>query len=285
MRRQIIFSFCMVWLAACASSPATIVTPEPIVAAERAFAAYGYASGVKTSFTSYAAPDAIMFAPDPVNVHDYFSVQPDAPPDPARPHLVWWPLWAGISRSGDLGFTSGPYGFDEVRRGWYFTIWQKQPDGLWKWVLDAGVDADPAGAAGKDAAVDFLPVTEQGSADSGAALAQVKALEAAMATDVANGSPCAYAGSLAPEARLHSEGAPPGIGAETRKVALAARPARMILEPRGGGASAAGDLVWTWSEASWDAGGPGRGVIVRVWQKRKTGWAIVFDELVPRPAP
>ncbi|MBI1401391.1 hypothetical protein [Hyphomonas sp.] len=134
-------------MAACATAPA----PAPIVAAERAFADDGYARGVKASFKAYAAPDAVMFAPERVYVHHFFGAQSDAPADPSRPHLVWWPLAAGISASGDLGFTTGPYAYDEDRRGYYFTVWQRQPDGEWKWVIDAGVEADAARAPGQEA--------------------------------------------------------------------------------------------------------------------------------------
>lgn len=271
----------VVLLTACATAPPP--TPEPIVATERAFAADGYEAGIKASFIKYAAPDAIMFAPGPVNVHEYFAARPDAAPDPDRPHLVWWPLWAGISRSGDLGFTTGPYGLDEARYGWYFTVWQRQPDSGWKWVLDAGVDADPAGAAPQGTPAGYLPITEEGASVPDAALSEVAAIEAAMALKSEVDLASAYSGHLAPDARLHTEGVPPGADVDGREAALAARPPRMSLKAMGGGASTAGDMVWTWAEADWAAEeGLSRGFVVRVWQKRAGGWQIVFDELVPR---
>ena len=266
-----------VLLAACASVP----TPEPIVATERAFAADGYETGIKASFVKYAAPDAIMFSPGPVNVHTYFSAQPDAVPDPSRPHLVWWPLWAGIAKSGDLGFTTGPYGFDDARRGWYFTIWQRQNDGSWKWMLDAGVDADPANAAAQGTPVLYLPVAAAGSASPDTAMSEVGALEAAMAGLAETGLIAAYEGHFAPDSRVHTVGIAPATDEAGREAALEARPVAMQLTPGGGGASAAGDMVWTWEEASWvSEGAPGHGFVVRVWQKSVTGWQIVFDELV-----
>ena len=271
-----------VLLSACASVP----TPEPIVATERAFAADGYETGIKASFVKYAAPDAIMFSPGPVNVHDYFAGRPDAAPDPDRPHLVWWPLSAGIAKSGDLGFTTGPYGLDDTRYGWYFTIWQRQGDGSWKWVLDAGVDADPADAAAQDAPVAYLPVSGQGSNGQADAMSEVGAIEAAMAELAASDLAAAYAGHLAPDARLHTESIPPGTDPAGRDAAIAGRPAQMFLTAKGGGASAAGDLVWTWSEAHWTADAPPtHGFVVRVWQKRAAGWQIVFDELAPWSGP
>ncbi|MER8124725.1 hypothetical protein ABS198_20810, partial [Acinetobacter baumannii] len=90
--------------------------------------------GIKRSFLKHAAPEAILFAPDPVKVADYFGARPDKP----NPPLVWWPVWAGVARSGDLGFTSGPSTFDGKPNGWFFTVWTRQPDGGWKWVYDGG---------------------------------------------------------------------------------------------------------------------------------------------------
>jgi ketosteroid isomerase-like protein len=60
--------------------------------------------------------------------------------------LTWTPLDAGISISGDLGWTSGTYEFRskdkdgkvKVEQGKYTSIWKKQPDGNWKVVLDMG---------------------------------------------------------------------------------------------------------------------------------------------------
>jgi ketosteroid isomerase-like protein len=60
--------------------------------------------------------------------------------------LTWTPVDAGISISGDLGWTSGTYEFrskdkddkTKVEHGKYTSIWKKQPDGNWKVVLDMG---------------------------------------------------------------------------------------------------------------------------------------------------
>ena len=68
-----------------------------------------------------------------------------SPPDPTTaPSLVWWPNWAGISKSGDLGFTTGGVEVGGARTDHYFTIWRRQADGSWKWVYDGGVAASAA---------------------------------------------------------------------------------------------------------------------------------------------
>ena len=62
--------------------------------------------------------------------------------------LSWDPLFEKISESGDLGYTYGLYVLtdlltSEKSRGTYITIWQKQKDGSWKFVLDTGTQGLP----------------------------------------------------------------------------------------------------------------------------------------------
>ncbi len=62
--------------------------------------------------------------------------------------LSWEPVFEKISESGDLGYTYGIHtntvkATGEVTRGTYVTIWQKQPDGTWKYVLDTGTQGLP----------------------------------------------------------------------------------------------------------------------------------------------
>jgi ketosteroid isomerase-like protein len=57
--------------------------------------------------------------------------------------LSWEPLFEKISETGDLGYTYGVHSntnrlTGEVIKGTYVTIWQKQTDGSWKFVLDTG---------------------------------------------------------------------------------------------------------------------------------------------------
>lgn len=62
--------------------------------------------------------------------------------------LTWEPLFEKIAESGDLGYTYGIHTNTEkasgkTTRGTYITIWQKQTDGTWKFVLDTGTQGLP----------------------------------------------------------------------------------------------------------------------------------------------
>jgi ketosteroid isomerase-like protein len=66
--------------------------------------------------------------------------------DDKNNQLVWTPVGADISSSGDLGYTYGNYEFHAtdkaghavIEHGKYTSIWKRQKDGSWKVVLDMG---------------------------------------------------------------------------------------------------------------------------------------------------
>ena len=60
--------------------------------------------------------------------------------------LKWAPVKAEASSDGQLGYTFGNWEYKDIDKtgkeissyGNYVTIWKKQPDGSWKYVLDGG---------------------------------------------------------------------------------------------------------------------------------------------------
>ena len=57
--------------------------------------------------------------------------------------LSWQPSFAEVAASGELGYTYGMYALqmkdkDTTIFGTYTSIWKKQSDGTWKFVLDTG---------------------------------------------------------------------------------------------------------------------------------------------------
>ena len=254
----------------------------PVVDAERAFAAAARSDGVNAAFLRYSAPDAIVFQPEPKRVRAALA----AHPIPAI-SLRWWPAYAGIAASGDLGFTTGPYvagSGDGEGHGWYFTVWRRQPDGSWRWILDHGPPTRDAAPSGTGAHVAALPV---GRRFPGAkAFGQVKAAEAGLAAALAADARSALPRFLAADGRLMRVGPQPAIGAGAWAPLLAAGPDRIDTVPLGGGASAAGDLAYTYGTASWPKGEARvEGHYVRIWQRRDDGWKLVVDNLIAVPPP
>jgi hypothetical protein len=256
-----------------------------IVAAERAFAADGRESGVKTSFLKQSSPEAIIMQPGPVNAHQSLSAQPDPKPGETRPVLYWWPLWAGIARSGDLGFTSGPISVGGERGGYYFTVWKKQADGGWKWVFDGGGLGDAKGEPDDNGAPIYVPVAGAAAVSPQAAMAEVAAAERELAGRARGDQKGAHLAALAPGGRIYVPGQPAPKDRRALEAQLDAYPAAFTFTPLGGESSKGADLVWTYGSAAWTRDGqPRSGHYVRIWQKHVEGWKLTFSQILPMPA-
>jgi hypothetical protein len=119
-----------------------IAVPGEIVAAELAFARTAREEGQWTAFRRFATDDAVMFVPEPVNARDWLAKQKD-PPEAVRwqPHQVW------MSCDGSLAVTKGAWQRPDGSFGYFTTVWERQQDGEYKWVLDQGdVLAEPLAA-------------------------------------------------------------------------------------------------------------------------------------------
>jgi ketosteroid isomerase-like protein len=274
--------FCSFVVAAAlaASSAHAAVDPAPVVAAERAFAADGLALGVRDSFLKHSAPEGIVFAPEPMLAKAAFA----APQPAGGPPLVWWPLWAGISRSGDLGFTTGPYSVGGAPRAYYFTVWAKQPDGSWKWLYDGGPPSDPKAAAPKDSPVAYARLAARRAGSSAKAMTEVTRAEAVLHAAARADVKAAFLAAVSDDGRIVGSKAPPPTSRAELETELGTRATSISFSPLGGQASKAGDLAWTYGAASWTKDGqPARGHYVRIWRNDAVGWRVLFDELLPAP--
>jgi ketosteroid isomerase-like protein len=262
--------------------------PAAVVAAERAFAADTQVMGIPRGFLKHSARDAIQINRGVTRTHE--AIKPDAPLAPPTPSLFWFPIWAGIARSGDLGFTSGPVEVGGRRAGTYFTIWQRQPDGSWKWVYDGGLGASSAGDPGPERAPVFLPLAASAGPSAPAAFAEVRQAEAALAAEAAGDQRAAHLARYAAEGRLHIAPHPPARTPEAVRDLLTQYPARLRFgTPMGGTASAAGDLAWTYGPVEGQGGADAfKGHYLHVWQKQPAGWRLVFSQILtgePPPSP
>lgn len=137
-------------LLAAAAAAAHAAPVDEVLATDRAFAAMAKARGARAAFTEYADADAIMFRPGvgPVKGRDAIGGAFEDPPT-ATP--AWDPEAAEVAASGDLAYSWGWYVWTPVAggplagkppaTGYYVSIWKKQRDGRWKWVIDLGVPA------------------------------------------------------------------------------------------------------------------------------------------------
>ncbi len=120
---------------------------EDLLATDRAFSEQSAAEGRAAAFADYAAPDAILFRDGAAPLSGSAAIKENlATRGPGS--LTWTPRDASVATSGELGYTWGDYVFrpgssEKVYTGHYVSIWKRQPDNHWKWVVDIG-NSDPA---------------------------------------------------------------------------------------------------------------------------------------------
>jgi hypothetical protein len=106
--------------------------PSAVVAAELAFARMAQEKGQWAAFRQFAADDALMFTPQPTQAKAWLKGRAEPPVA-----VKWQPYEVWMSCDGSLAVTKGawqrPNGV-----GYFTTVWQRQKNGDYKWVLDQG---------------------------------------------------------------------------------------------------------------------------------------------------
>jgi ketosteroid isomerase-like protein len=111
--------------------------------ADRAFSRMSEEKGMKNAFLEYIDSNGVLLRPNHpplmgAEAIDFLIMQNDS-----GFTLKWQPKGGIVAQSGELGYTYGVYALkpgdkDTMLYGNYVSIWKKQADGSWKFVLDSG---------------------------------------------------------------------------------------------------------------------------------------------------
>ena len=138
-----------------AANPDKAPLKAELVAVENAFNQMAQDKGILPAFEHFAAPDVAFIDTDPRQFRGIEAVRKRMSGTPAGAKLTWSPLFTDVSDDGTLGYNYGRYEFrgpgpdgqEVVRGGFFLSIWKRQPDGSWKYVMDTGApDRPPAPA-------------------------------------------------------------------------------------------------------------------------------------------
>ncbi len=118
---------------------------QELIERDIAYSDYSLNHGVVEAFMEFAADSVTMLPMNELPITNKLKI---------REHLLkfnegkieWKPIAADVSSSGDIGYTWGNYVYsykdksnvEHRKYGKYVTVWKKQKDGYWKWVLDIG---------------------------------------------------------------------------------------------------------------------------------------------------
>ena len=119
---------------------------EKIKQTDLEFSLLSKEKGMKEAFLSYIDINGTLLRPYMMPVTGYENVKKLLDEGNTDFTLTWKPLFADVGASLDLGYTYGIYeivfkdesGNSQTRKGTYVSIWKKQNDGKWKFVLDTG---------------------------------------------------------------------------------------------------------------------------------------------------
>jgi ketosteroid isomerase-like protein len=213
--------------------------------------------------------------------------------------LSWQPIFAAISRGGDLGYTTGPWEFKpdikDARAtafGNFMTVWRKQPDGSWKFALDLGTsNPEPkvpattwqAPEVTPKAAGNFKGVNQESER---AALLMVDREFSNASGD--HGAADAFSHYAATDVRLFRNGRFPFVGKLAATDALVPLTGEWTWTPTFADVSLSADLGYSYGtyevrEKSGARAVSERGNYARVWKKINGYWKVVVDVADPLP--
>jgi len=123
-----------------------------VAAMEDAFCTMAQTQGLLAAFQHFAAPDVAFIDTDPRKWRGPAAVMERIGPDQPGQTLTWAATFTDVSDDGTMGYNYGRYeskqtkpdGTESIHTGWFLTIWKRQPDGSWKYVMDNGAPDRPA---------------------------------------------------------------------------------------------------------------------------------------------
>lgn len=107
--------------------------PSAIIAAELAFNRLAQEKGAQSAFRETAHRDAVMFVPQRVKAQEWLrSNSPGA-------GVTWQPHAVYASCDGSAGATTGAWQHPAGIHGYFTTVWLRERNGDFRWVLDHAV--------------------------------------------------------------------------------------------------------------------------------------------------
>lgn len=202
--------------------------------------------------------------------------------------LIWWPTFAGMSRSELIGFTSGPWHWypdrrdgDDQGHGQFVTVWETRKGEDWKFVVDLGISF-----SGKEDETHHVNVFENKAIHEcvDLDLARRQFLERdslynlSLALELRTYLPDAFVD----DGRLMRNGQPPCMG----KKAISANREKTLVKytalRQGGAPSTSQDIGYTFGKVALqfsDASGERPAGYLRIWVNDNGTWKLLIDLL------
>ena len=250
---------------------------QKMVETEHAFALSAAVNGTRAAFLEFMADDAVVFNPDVTNAKAFWTARAASPS-----LLSWAPNYADISSNGVLGYTTGNWEWREKGKddtpgafGQFITLWLRQPDGKYKWVVDIGVSHDKPEKYSNDWKTRSAD-TKAGSVSPG----EVAVGFYLMAT--AKGLSKTYKSYASDDIRSYREGRAPYVGKKAVLDLLGNEKSQVAFAKRSSTFTAA-DLTYTLNTYTRTEAGKviEKGNFLQIWKFVDGKWRIVLDIFKP----
>jgi ketosteroid isomerase-like protein len=281
----VLFSSILISLFAAAQTSDKV---SQLISAENYFATLTQKKGIKKAFLSVSTDNTLIFKPEPISPSKYFKGKPDS-----LGFLNWEPVFARIAKSGDWGFTSGPFTFKEsdsskVVYGNYLSIWQKNRKGVWKLAIDLGVThprpkKEPQLLFQNPKNEIYLKQRSQNRLQQREDV--VFSSDKLMGTILKADDPTALNEFIGDDSRLLFPGYEPIIGKKAITNFWAKQEFNLTSTPIKADRSYSGELAYTYGTASIAKKGDVTNYhYVRVWEVQPGYvWNVIFEAYVPMP--
>jgi ketosteroid isomerase-like protein len=284
--RLLTLMFLIASLPVYAQNPDSTSALSSMLNAELGFAQNSVKHGLNAAFVENFAEESILFTSKWItNGKQYYKERKETPVV-----LKWEPEYMDISLSRDFGISTGPWEMQDYRpnteplsTGYFLTVWKRQPDGVWKVILDAGSQSPP-------------PVTSQHriSFPSGADKPVANILNISPSTVSAelmdrekqilgiwksDPVPSTYKSFLADDVRIQIGGELPKVKRDTINLWLSRLNKNLTWTTKGCSAANSADLGFTYGNFEIrSVSGISEGHYVRIWKKQSDGkWLITVD--------
>ena len=255
-----------------------------LIATEYAFVSAAAEIGTRDAFLKFVANDGIIFRPNAVNGKTFLSNAPK------RPGLLsWYPTYAGISRDGDMGFTTGPADFKKDKDssaiwfGNFSTVWQRQSNGEFKFVIDIG-------NSNNKPTKQYIPLKYEAANINSSALR--RGMKRIKANELLNndkeltviiskiGVASTYMKFINENSRLLRDKLYPIVGTSAITDYFTGNDGAYTFHPTGGKISSSKDLGFTYGELKISGSDEIKNGVynyMHIWKKEGKRWVIIID--------
>ena len=149
MKRAYFWIATILLMSACVNKHQPVTNKEDdkqnMLSADRDFSSLSEEKGMKAAFLEYIDSNGVLLRPANLPIKGADAIDFLIQQNDTGYTFTWAPKDGFVAQSGELGYTFGVYTLRQkdndtatAIHGTYVSIWKKQSDGKWKFVMDSG---------------------------------------------------------------------------------------------------------------------------------------------------